>query len=86
MRSSWEKEDNCWSELREEDPEEKVLEPKLEDEMEEDPDEKEFDPELDDDDTEELPEFEKLEAGFGVISMKFSCTFLVSVYPMGPAS
>lgn len=65
---------------------EKELEPKLE----EDPDEK--DPELDEipaeDDTEELPEFEelKLDAGLSLIWTKFSWTFLVSVYPMGPAS
>jgi len=84
MRSSWENEDDCWSEEREEDPEEKELS-KFEDEME-DPDENELDPELDE--KEELPEFEelKLDAGFSVILTKFSCTLLVSVYPMGPAS
>jgi len=84
MRSFWENEDDCWSEEREEDPEEKELS-KFEDEME-DPDENELDPELDE--KEELPEFEelKLDAGFSVILTKFSCTLLVSVYPMGPAS
>merc|ERR1712141_65293 len=85
MRSSWEKEEDCCPAEREEDPE-KELETKLE----EDPDEK--DPELDEipaeDDTEELPEFEelKLDAGLSLIWTKFSWTFLVSVYPMGPAS
>merc|ERR1712141_741030 len=85
MRSSWEKEEDCCPAEREEEPE-KELEPKLE----EDPDEK--DPELDEipaeDDTEELPEFEelKLDAGLSLIWTKFSWTFLVSVYPMGPAS
>merc|ERR1712141_424220 len=76
---------------------EKELAPKLEEsekelgpKLEEDPDEK--DPELDEipaeDDTEELPEFEelKLDAGLSLIWTKFSWTFLVSVYPMGPAS
>merc|ERR1712223_1115149 len=85
MRSSWEKEEDCCPAEREEESE-KELEPKLE----EDPDEK--DPELDEipaeDDTEELPEFDelKLDAGLSLIWTKFSWTFLVSVYPMGPAS
>ena len=95
-------EEDCCPEDREEeeDPEkelepklelesEKELEPKFEDERDEDPDEK--DPELEipeDEDKEELPEFEelKLDAGFSLIWTKFSWTFLVSVYPMGPAS
>lgn len=57
MRSSWEKEeeDDCWPDDREEEPEEKLLEPELE-------------PELDED-KEELPELEelKLEAGLSLI-------------------
>merc|ERR1719150_2128187 len=95
MRSSWEKEEDCCPAEREEDPE-KELEPKLEEESEKELapklEESEKDPELDEipaeDDTEELPEFDelKLDAGLSLIWTKFSWTFLVSLYPMGPAS